>query len=95
MTPIQVRERAWKALAEGRLDKAISTARFLIAQHTTSDLVPDMRRVVAEVYEKKGLKDDVLKAYQQLLSLHPRYEKAVEIKRRMQKIRRPRQPRPH
>ena len=86
-TPIQISEHAEKALVEGRLDDAIFTARYYIQSNRDGNNVPQMRRIVAEVYEKKGLKDDALKAYQQLLSLHPGYEKAGEIKRRMQKIR--------
>ena len=87
MTPVQVILIAEKALAEGRLDEAIFAARYYIQSTRDGDSVPQMRLIVAEVYEKKGLKDDALKAYQQLLSLHPGYEKAGEIKRRMQEIR--------
>ena len=86
-SPLILSEHAKKALVEGRLDDAIFAARYYIQRNRDGNFLPPMRLIVAEVYEKKGLKDDALKAYQQLLSLHPGYEKAGEIKRRMQKIR--------
>ena len=85
-TNTQLLEYVRKAMAEERFDDAMFGARYFIQRTPGADDVPEMRRVVAEVYESRGLEEYAFKEYQKLLDAHPGYEKSEEVSKRMYEI---------
>ena len=53
-TNTQLLDYVRKAIAEKRFDDAMFGARYFIQRTPGADDVPEMRRVVAEVYESRG-----------------------------------------
>ena len=85
-TNTQLLEYVRKAIAEKRFDDAMFGARYFIQRTPGADDVPEMRRVVAEVYESRGLEQYAFKEYQKLLDAHPGYDKSDEVSARMYEI---------
>ena len=85
-TNTQLLEYARKAMKEERYDDAKFAANYFIQRTPGADDVPVMRRVVAEVFEKRGLEEYAFKEYQKLLSAHPGYEKTDEVTQKMYEI---------
>ncbi len=85
-TNTQLLEYVRKAIAEKRFDDAMFGARYFIQRTPGADDVPEMRRVVAEVYESRGLEQYAFKEYQKLLNAHPGYDKSDEVSARMYEI---------
>ena len=73
-------------MAEERFDDAMFGSRYFIQRTPGADDVPEMRRVVAEVYESRGLEEYAFKEYQKLLDAHPGYDKSDEVSARMYEI---------
>ena len=78
-TNTQLLDYVRKAIDEKRFDDAMFGARYFIQRTPGADDVPEMRRVVAEVYESRGLEEYAFKEYQKLLDAHPGYEKSDEV----------------
>ena len=75
-----------EAMKEERYSQGMTAAKFFIRRTPTADDVPEMRRVVAEVYEARGFDEYAFKEYQKLLDAHPGYEKTDEVAGRMHQI---------
>ena len=85
-TNTQLLEYAHKAMKEERYDDAKFAANYFIQRTPGADDVPEMRRIIAEVFEKRGLEEYAFKEYQKLLSSHPGYEKTDEVIQEMYEI---------
>ena len=82
----QLLELTREAMKEERYTQGMTAAKFFIRRTPTADDVPEMRRVVAEVYESRGFDEYAFKEYQKLLDAHPGYEKTDEVAERMYEI---------
>ena len=82
----QLLEYTREAMKEERFGEAMFAARYFIKRTPTANDVPEMRRVVAEVYEGRGFDEYAFKQYQQLLDAHPDYDKTDEVFDRMHNI---------
>ena len=85
-TNTQLLEYVRKAMKEERYNDAKFGAGYFIERTPEADDVPEMRRVVATVYEKRGLEEYAFKEYQKLLDAHPGYKKSDEVAKRMYEI---------
>jgi hypothetical protein len=85
-TNTQLLEYVRKAMKEERYNDAKFGAGYFIERTPEADDVPEMRRVVATVYEKRGLEEYAFKEYQKLLDAHPGYKKSDEVAMRMYEI---------
>ena len=85
-TNTQLLEYVRKAIKEERYNDAKFGAGYFIERTPEADDVPEMRRVVATVYEKRGLEEYAFKEYQKLLDAHPGYKKSDEVAMRMYEI---------
>jgi len=89
MTAEQLFALAKEAFDEGDNTKALFTARWLHVHHPGADLAPEARRIVAQVYEKRGFHENAFQEYQALLDAHPNYDaenggaKRTEVAQRM------------
>ena len=82
----QLLEYTREAMKEERFGEAMFAARYFIKRTPTANDVPEMRRVVAEVYEGRGFDEYAFKEYQKLLDAHPDYDKTDEVFDRMYNI---------
>ncbi len=82
----QLLEYTREAMKEKRFSEAMFAARYFIKRTPTADDVPEMRRVIAEVYEGRGFEEYAFKEYQKLLDAHPGYEKTDDVFARMHEI---------
>ncbi len=85
-TNTQLLEYARKAMKEERFSDAKFAAGYFIQRTPGADDVPEMRRIIAEVFEKRGLEEYAFKEYQKLLGSHPGYEKTDEVTQKMYEI---------
>ena len=89
MTAEQLFALSQEAFAEGDNTKALFAARWLHVHHPGADLAPEARRIVAQVYEKRGFHENAFQEYQALLDAHPNYDaenggaKRTEVAQRM------------
>jgi outer membrane protein assembly factor BamD (BamD/ComL family) len=85
MTAEELFALAQEAFGEGDNTKALFAARWLHVHHPGADLAPEARRLVAQVYEKRGFNENAFQEYQALLDAHPEYEatKRAEVAQRM------------
>ena len=89
MTAEQLFALSQEAFDEGDNTKALFTARWLHVHHPGADLAPEARRIVAQVYEKRGFHENAFQEYQALLDAHPNYDaenggaKRTEVAQRM------------
>ena len=88
MTAEQLFDMSQASFAEGDFSKALFAARWLYTHHPNADLAPEARRIVAQVYEKRGFQENAFQEYQALLDAHPNYEaaKRAEVTRLMYSI---------
>ena len=82
----QLLEYTRKAMKEQRYGDAKFAAGYFIQRTPGADDVPEMRRVIAEIYKERGLEEYAFKEYQKLLSSHPGYEKTDEVLQKMYEI---------
>ena len=85
-TNTQLLEYVRKAMKEERFSDAKFAAGYFIQRTPGADDVPEMRRVIAEIFEKRGLEEYAFKEYQKLLTAHPGYEKTDEVTQKMYEI---------
>ena len=85
-TNSQLLEYVRKAMKEERYTDAKFGAGYFIERTPGADDVPEMRRIIATVYEKRGLEEYAFKEYQKLLDAHPGYKKTDEVAKRMFEI---------
>ena len=89
MTAEQLFAMAQEALDEGDNTKAMFAARWLYVNQAGAELAPEARRIVAQIYEKRGFHENAFQEYQALLDAHPDYDaanggaKRTEVAQRM------------
>lgn len=85
MTAEELFALAQEAFVAGDNTKALFAARWLHVHQPGADLAPEARRIVAEVYEKRGFQENAFQEYQALLDAHPNYDaaKRAEVAQRM------------
>jgi len=79
---------AQESFVAGDNTKALFAARWLHIHQPGADLAPEARRIVAQVYEKRGFHENAFQEYQALLDAHPNYDaaKRSEVSQRMFEI---------
>ncbi len=85
MTAEKLYALAQEAFVAGDNTKALFAARWLHVHQPDAELAPEARRIVAEVYEKRGFHENAFQEYQALLDAHPNYDaaKRAEVAKRM------------
>jgi outer membrane protein assembly factor BamD (BamD/ComL family) len=89
MTAEQLFAMAQEAFDEGDNTKAMFAARWLYVNQAGAELAPEARRIVAQIYEKRGFHENAFQEYRALLDAHPNYDaanggaKRTEVAQRM------------